>query len=63
MIVVSSMEGNNLHNSCESTGPLLVKQPMILALHERSCTLSHCQGPNGNRQINTIVHSSRNKTN
>lgn len=42
MMDVSSMEGNNLHKSRESTGPLLIKQPVILALYERSCTLGHC---------------------
>lgn len=52
------MEGNKLHKSRESTGPLLVIQPMILSLYERSCTLSHCQRPNENRRINIIDRSS-----
>jgi len=51
MMEVSGMEGNKLHKSRESTGPLLIKQPIILALYERPCTLGHCQRPNENRQI------------
>ena len=37
------MEGNKLHKSRESTGPLLVIHSIILTPHERSCALSHCQ--------------------
>jgi len=43
MMEVSSMEGNKLHKSRESAGPLSVKQPIILALHKCSCALGHCQ--------------------
>ena len=45
MMEVGSMVGNKLQKSRESTGPLLVKQSIILTPHERSCTLSHCQRP------------------
>lgn len=59
MVEVSSMEGNNLHKSCESTGPLLVKQSIILALYERSRALSHCQRPDKKRRVNTMDQSSK----
>ena len=58
MVEVSSMEGNKLHKSCEGAGPFLVKQPVILPLYERSCTLGHCQRPVGNRRISITKHSS-----
>ena len=58
MMEVSSMEGNKLHKSRESTGPLLIKQSIIFALYERSCTLSHCQRPNESRQISIRDRSS-----
>ena len=53
------MEENKLHKSGESTGPLLIKQSIILALHERSCTLCHCQRPDENGRISITGHSSQ----